>query len=69
MPPSTPALTLRATPPAQRTHIHYLPRYTYTADWQVDTGGAPHEVKEHTAENLIKQAAETQQHLGPYLDL
>lgn len=43
--------------------------YTYTAGWQVDTGGAPHEVKEHTAANLVKQAAETQQHLGPYLDL
>lgn len=26
-------------------------------------------MKEHTAENLIKQAAETQQLLGPYLNL
>lgn len=35
----------------------------------MDTGGAPHEVKEHTAANLRRQAAETDQHLGPFLDL
>jgi hypothetical protein len=35
----------------------------------VDTGGLPHEVKEHTSDNLIKQAAETQQHLGDHLGL
>ncbi|KAG2454418.1 hypothetical protein HYH02_001438 [Chlamydomonas schloesseri] len=43
--------------------------YYYTADWQIDTGGAPHEVKEHTAPNLIKQAAETQGFLGGKLRL
>ncbi|WIA21706.1 hypothetical protein OEZ85_000872 [Tetradesmus obliquus] len=43
--------------------------YVYTAGWQVDTQGQPHEVKEHTAANLLTQAAETDQHLGPFLDL
>ncbi|GIL69477.1 hypothetical protein Vretimale_13588 [Volvox reticuliferus] len=43
--------------------------YYYTADWQVDTGGKPHEVKEHTAANLRKQAAETSSHLGAHLAL
>lgn len=43
--------------------------YYYTADWQVDTGGQPHEVKEHTASNLRKQAAETQGHLGAHLNM
>ncbi|PNH10350.1 putative oxidoreductase YdjG [Tetrabaena socialis] len=43
--------------------------YYYTADWQVDTGGQPHEVKEHTAANLAKQADETQGNLGPHLRL
>ncbi|KAG2487670.1 hypothetical protein HYH03_013671 [Edaphochlamys debaryana] len=43
--------------------------YYYTADWQVDTGGKPHEVKEHTAPNLRKQAGETQALLGPHLRL
>jgi hypothetical protein len=37
--------------------------YTYTADWKVDTDGAPHEVKEHSAENLIKQTRETESYL------
>ncbi|KAG1676053.1 hypothetical protein FOA52_014918 [Chlamydomonas sp. UWO 241] len=43
--------------------------YTYTADWQVDTGGAPHEVKEHTVPNLVKQTKETQALLGSHLHL
>jgi len=43
--------------------------YTYTANWRVDTGGEPHEVKEHTAENLAKQSAESAELLGGHLDL
>jgi len=38
--------------------------YRYTAGWKVDTGGAPHEVKEHTARHLGEQAAETAGLLG-----
>ncbi|CAG9461433.1 unnamed protein product [Pedinophyceae sp. YPF-701] len=38
--------------------------YTYTADWQVDTQGGPHEVKQHTAANLATQQAETAHLLG-----
>lgn len=43
--------------------------YAYTAGWRVDTGGTPHEVKEHTAAQLGRQAAETAEHLGPWLRL
>ncbi|KXZ54084.1 hypothetical protein GPECTOR_5g19 [Gonium pectorale] len=43
--------------------------YYYTADWQIDTGGSPHEVKEHTAPNLRKQSGETAANLGPHLRL
>ena len=39
------------------------------ADWQVDTGGLPHEVKEHTAANLRKQAEESRALLGSHLHL
>jgi len=41
--------------------------YTYTADWQVQA--EKHEVKSHTLSVLDQQWAETQQHLGPALDL
>jgi len=43
--------------------------YYYTADWKVDTGGAPHEVKEHTAPRLASQQAETDALLGSTLRL
>ncbi|EFJ42383.1 hypothetical protein VOLCADRAFT_97624 [Volvox carteri f. nagariensis] len=43
--------------------------YYYTADWQIDTAGQPHEVKEHTASNLRKQVLETSSHLGTRLNL
>jgi len=38
--------------------------YYYTADWQVDMGGQPHEVKEHSLERLGAQWSETQALLG-----
>ncbi|KAG2431842.1 hypothetical protein HXX76_009335 [Chlamydomonas incerta] len=62
---------LHTLPPAAlgRTVVGSKWGYYYTADWQVDTGGAPHEVKEHTAPNLIKQAGETQGLLGGKLRL
>jgi Aldo/keto reductase family len=45
--------------------------YTYVADWQVSLTepNAPHEVKDHSTENFLKQVQETSQHLGKYLDL
>jgi aryl-alcohol dehydrogenase-like predicted oxidoreductase len=41
--------------------------YIYTADWQIDAG--VHEVKEHTPENLDRQAAESLELLGGWLRL
>jgi len=44
--------------------------YTYVADWNVELGeGEPHEVKDHSLENFVKQVEETKTHLGPYLNL
>ncbi len=43
--------------------------YIYTADWQVDTGGAPHEVKDHTLPNLQRQSAESETLLGSHMNL
>jgi aryl-alcohol dehydrogenase-like predicted oxidoreductase len=41
--------------------------YTYTAGWRVDAD--THEIKDHSVENLKKQAAESRTLLGPHLDL
>lgn len=41
--------------------------YTYTADWQVEA--EYHEIKEHSLTVLQRQWAESQHHLGAYLDL
>lgn len=44
--------------------------YTYVADWNVELGeGEPHEVKDHSLENFLKQVEETKAHIGPYLNL
>ena len=43
--------------------------YSYTAGFRVDTGGEPHEVKEHSAANLAKQVLETAELLGEYVDV
>jgi aryl-alcohol dehydrogenase-like predicted oxidoreductase len=43
--------------------------YYYTADWRVDNGDQPHEVKEHTYKNLAKQTAESDELLGGFIDL
>ncbi|KAK3262098.1 hypothetical protein CYMTET_29027 [Cymbomonas tetramitiformis] len=43
--------------------------YYYTADWQVDTGGEPHEVKEHSLSNLQKQTLLSDELLGRSLNL
>ena len=43
--------------------------YTYTAKWRVDTGGEPHEVKEHSVANLRRQTEETAELLGDYVKL
>lgn len=41
--------------------------YTYTADWQVEA--EKHEIKDHTLPTLLRQYAESQANLGPYLKL
>ena len=41
--------------------------YRYTADWRVDTGGEPHEVKDHSLSHLESQEKETQSFLGEHL--
>jgi aryl-alcohol dehydrogenase-like predicted oxidoreductase len=33
--------------------------YRYTADWKIDTGGQPHEVKEHTAPHFASQVQDS----------
>lgn len=44
--------------------------YTYVADWKVALGeGEPHEIKDHSLENFLKQVEETKEHIGPYLNL
>jgi len=44
--------------------------YTYVADWKVELeSGAPHEVKDHSVENFLKQVEETKEHLGEFLNL
>jgi len=43
--------------------------YRYTADWQVDTGGEPHEVKDHSLSHFLSQKAETLELLGDHLRL
>lgn len=44
--------------------------YTYVADWNVALeAGAPHEVKDHSVENFLKQLKETQEELGEYVNL
>jgi len=41
--------------------------YTYTAGWQVKA--EKHEIKEHSLENLLRQASESREVLGSYLQL
>lgn len=41
----------------------------YTANWKIDNGGDPHEVKEHSRENLDKQWLESAGLLSPHLRL
>jgi aryl-alcohol dehydrogenase-like predicted oxidoreductase len=44
--------------------------YTYVADWNVKLeGGAPHEVKDHSVENFLKQVKKTNDLIGEYVDL
>jgi len=44
--------------------------YTYVADWKVQLGsGEPHEVKDHSVENFLKQVEETKECIGEYLNL
>lgn len=44
--------------------------YTYVADWNVELGdGEPHEVKDHSLSNFLKQVQETSEHIGDYVKL
>jgi len=44
--------------------------YTYVANWNVALqAGAPHEVKDHSIDNFLKQLEETKEHIGEYVDL
>jgi|Transcript_15767 aryl-alcohol dehydrogenase-like predicted oxidoreductase len=44
--------------------------YTYVADWNVSLDrGAPHEVKDHSVSNFLKQVEETKHFIGHYVDL
>jgi len=44
--------------------------YTYVADFQVSLAqGEPHEVKDHSTENFLKQLKETEALIGDYVDL
>lgn len=44
--------------------------YTYVADWNVELGeGDPHEVKDHSLENFLRQVQETSEHIGEYVKL
>jgi len=44
--------------------------YTYVAEWKVALAeGEPHEIKDHSLTNFLKQVEETKEHLGEYLNL
>lgn len=44
--------------------------YTYVASWKVSLDeGEPHEVKDHSVENFLKQVEETAEFLGDYVNL
>ena len=43
--------------------------YRYTAGWRVDTDGEPHEVKDHSAEHLLRQWPESDALVGSHLRL
>mmetsp|Transcript_25261 Transcript_25261/g.51551 ORF Transcript_25261/g.51551 Transcript_25261/m.51551 type:complete len:299 (+) Transcript_25261:258-1154(+) len=44
--------------------------YTYVAEWKVELGeGDPHEVKDHSVDNFLKQIKETEKEIGDYVNL
>lgn len=44
--------------------------YTYVANWNVELDeGEPHEIKDHSLENFMKQVEETKSHIGPFVNL
>jgi aryl-alcohol dehydrogenase-like predicted oxidoreductase len=50
--------------------INYDCSYTYVADWNVSLQkGEPHEVKDHSVENFLKQLNETEEFIGEYVNL
>ena len=43
--------------------------YRYTAEWRVDNGAEPHEVKDHSLAHFLSQKPETWEYLGDHLRL
>lgn len=43
--------------------------YRYTADWRIDTGGQPHEVKDHSLKHLQSQLVKSDELIGKHLRL
>eukprot|EP00808_Paulinella_micropora_P014745 g1835.t1 len=43
--------------------------YVYTANWKIDTGGKPHEVKDHTFMPLFNAIPQSKHFLGDHLDI
>lgn len=44
--------------------------YSYVADWKIELEtGSPHEVKDHSVGNFLKQIKETKEYVGEYIDL
>ena len=51
-------------------HVSSKWGYTYVADFKVSLPeGEPHEVKDHSTENFLKQIKETEEFIGEYVDL
>ena len=52
------------------TYIADVSLVAYVADWQVSLSeGQPHEIKDHSTENFLKQVEETASFIGEYVDL
>mmetsp|Transcript_8040 Transcript_8040/g.13312 ORF Transcript_8040/g.13312 Transcript_8040/m.13312 type:complete len:333 (-) Transcript_8040:57-1055(-) len=51
-------------------HVSSKWGYTYVAEWNIELNdGQPHEVKDHSVENFLKQVEQTAECLGEYVDL
>ena len=56
--------------PPDRAHVSSKWGYSYVADWHIELGeGIPHEVKDHSVEQFLKQVEETNELVGEYVKL